>query len=274
MLWLNGQLLDEDAARINPADRGFLLGDGVFETMLAIDGHVIDFDAHMDRLAEGLSALAISLPYSHAEIGQTCADLLARNALMTGRASLRFSISRGIGPRGLTIADAMTPTCLLTAAPAPAPPAAMTVITSQRIRNEHSLSSKYKTLNYLDNIIARHDADAAGADEALMRNTQGCVACASAANVWCLEDRTLLTPPLHDGALNGTVRCRLLTLAPTLGLHAEETSLSRERIAAADGVFLTNSLIGVTPVTRMDGQTFPISPYIQTLARAYAEHVQ
>ena len=271
-VWLNGDLIAADAARIDPRDRGFLLGDGVFETFAATDGYVYRLAEHLERLSTGATVLGIPLPTNDIE----CAvqTVLEANDLAQGCAALRLTLSHGVGPRGLLAPADPHPTLLLTATAASAPPEAMTAVTVTVRRNEHSPTASIKHMSYLDNIIARNEAARSGADEAIMLNTAGNIAEASAANVFAIDSGgTLVTPALAEGALPGVTRRAVIELAAGLDIGVREIILSIERLAEADEAFLTNSLIGVCPLVALDGR--PIGdgapgPATRALKNAYA----
>ncbi len=208
MVYLNGQLHPRAEARIDPTDRGLLLGDGLFETMRADRGRIF-----------------------------------------------RLTLTRGPGPRGLLPPPDPRPTLLITASHLPStphPPATAHIASIRR--NEHSPLSNIKSLNYLDNLIARQEALAHGADEALLLNTAGHLAEASSANLFVVTDGILHTPSLTDGALPGITRAVVLEVAAELGLPAAETSLTPLDLARADEAFLTNSLMGIRALVKVRGQ--------------------
>ncbi len=252
-VWLNGDLVGTEAARIDPRDRGFLLGDGVFETFAAADGYVYRLAEHLARLRAGAAVLGIPVP-AH-DIERVVQAVLEANGLARGRAALRLTLIHGVGPRGLLAPVDPQPTLLLTAVATSAPPEAMTAVTATVRRNEHSPTASIKHMSYLDNVIARNEAAARGADEALMLNTAGNIAEASAANVFAVvAGGTLVTPASTEGALPGVTRRAVIELAAGLDLGVHETIVSVERLAEADEAFLTNSLIGVCPLVALDGR--------------------
>lgn len=248
--WLNGGFR-EDADAINIADRGLLLGDGVFETVLLADGVPAFWNAHMARLEGALNALSIPARPDNFAL-ETVKELAARCGVSTGAAVLRVTVTRGVGARGLAPMPAPAPTLLMTAQPyAPFPDGPSKLIVSHYRRSSSSLSSTYKVTNYVDNIMARHEAGQAGADDAVMLNEHGRVVCASAANIFVLnDDGSIVTPPVADGALPGVVRKVLLEQG------AGEFSIREDALdpSALHGkpVFLTNSLMGVRPA-HLDG---------------------
>ena len=244
---VNGVLADSKTARIDPADRGFTLGDGVFEIIVVRKNAVRHLAAHLARLTRGAAVLGIPMPGNIQEIAHMIGAAVTANALTD--AVVRVILSRG--PGGLEIAPPAhpTPTLVITVSPLPPPaePARVIIATVTR-RNEHSPLARIKPLNYLDNILARREAAAAGGDDALLLNTAGRVAESTAANVFVLVDGYMLTPPVEDGALPGIIRAEAIKLA-----RAEERSVTVEMIARASEVFLTNAL-GVQPVTHIDGK--------------------
>ena len=270
-VWLNGDLVGTEAARIDPRDRGFLLGDGVFETFAAADGYVYRLAEHLARLRDGAAVLGIPVPAN--DIERAVHAVLEANGLTRGRAALRLTLSHGVGPRGLLAPADPQPILLLTATAASAPPQTMTAVTASVRRNEHSPTASIKHMSYLDNVIARNEAASRGADEALMLNSAGNIAEASAANVFAVDsDGALVTPALTEGALPGVTRRAVIELAAGCDLGARETIVSVERLAEADEAFLTNSLIGVCPLVALDGRPIgngAAGPATRALKNAY-----
>ncbi len=245
MLWLDGRLVEREDARIDPADRGFTLGDGLFETIRAEAGCAAYLDRHLKRLKEGAQVLGIPLSWPDAAIEAALTALLAAEGLR--EAALRLTLTRGPGPRGIVPPAEPHPTLMITAGPLPPPagPARLVIATVTR-RNEMSPLARLKTLNFLDNILARREAAERGADDAILLNTAGRVAEATAANLFVLKDGVWVTPPVEDGALPGIARGRLLEQG------AVEASLEPADLARAAAAFLSNSL-GLRPVAAIDG---------------------
>jgi branched-chain amino acid aminotransferase len=245
-LWLNGALLTAEAVRIDPADRGLLLGDGLFETM-CVAGGVAQYAArHLARLRAGASLLRLDLP--DAEIlHQAFADIIAAHGLADG--VLRLTVTRGPGPRGVLPARPQRPTVLITAAPLPPPASPADVIIARGItRDENSPLSRIKSLNYLPSILARIEAEERGASDALLLNRAGTVAESSAATVFIHRAGEWLTPRLEDSALPGIRRAVLLEA----GL-VREAALSVARLLEAEALCLGNAL-SLRPVRSVDGQ--------------------
>jgi branched-subunit amino acid aminotransferase/4-amino-4-deoxychorismate lyase len=242
-------------------DRGLLLGDGLFETMLALDGALPRLAAHLDRMAAGCAVL--DLPFDRDE-----AERLVRQAApAAGRFAVRLTLTAGSGGRGLDRPAAPLPRLFATAAPsAPVITPASAIVAATR-RNEGSPAARLKTLSYLDNVLARAEARAAGADEAVMLNNRGEIACAGAANLFWIEGGRLFTPRLDRGALAGITRARLMAAEPV-----EEAAVGIEALDRAEAVFLTNSLIGVRPLSRLVSdlgeRTYAPNALVERLARA------
>lgn len=259
VLWVNGRLIRAGEPGIDPRDRGLTLADGLFETLRVSGGVPLRPGAHLARLRAGATTIGLPLPWTDNELAEMIGRTLAANEL--GDAVVRVTVSRGVPTmRGLLPEPDPVPSLVIHAQPfAGYPPElyhrGMRAITSQIRRNEHSPLANLKTLGYLDNILARRDAAAQDMDEALMLNTAGRLACATAANLFVVLDGTIVTPPLTAGVLPGTVRAMILEqLAPGLGLPVCEQPLSYAELVRADEAFLTSALLGVMPLTAVDRQ--------------------
>ncbi|MDR6774261.1 aminotransferase class IV [Azospirillum sp. BE72] len=263
-IWLNGQLMPAAEARIDPADRGFTLGDGLFETIRIKDGAPRHLPRHLARLTAGAALLRLPLPYDTATLSEAMAALIGATGLQDG--VLRLTLSRGTGARGVLPPPDARPTVMMTVAPAAnmtAPVAA--VIARSTRRNEHSPLSRLKSLNYLDSILARQEAAERGADEALLLNGAGRLAESSIANLFLSVGGRLLTPPVADGALPGIRRALILERH-----GAEESPLTPDDLARADEAILTNSL-GLRPLLSVDGIPVGIGSAGPVLARLLAD---
>jgi branched-subunit amino acid aminotransferase/4-amino-4-deoxychorismate lyase len=246
-------------------DRGLLLGDGLFETMLALDGAIPLIDAHLDRMAAG--CVALGLP----PLDREAARALCLSAPpASGRAAVRLTLTAGSGGRGLDRPADPVPRLVATAALSPWVQTPATLMVANTRRNEGSPAARLKTLSYLDNVLARREAQAAGADEAVMLNNTGHIACAGAANLFWIAGETLFTPSLDCGVLAGITRARLLAVARELGVASVEVVADRTVLEAADGVFLTNSLIGLRPVSRLGERVLSPHPLTARLADGLA----
>ena len=253
---------------IGPDDRGFTLGDGLFETLAAQHGRLCDVARHLARMATGCAALGLPPPDLE-RAGRLLREALPADA--TGQWAVRLTLTAGPGGRGLERPSDPTLTLVATAAPAPRPAGPARLATVGVRRNAGSPASRLKTLSYLDNVLARAEARAAGADEAVMLNTAGHVACAAAANIFWTREGVLFTPALDCGVLAGVTREDLMAAARGQGVEVREAAAGPEALAQADGVLITSSLIGARPVASVDGRALGLPPLIAQLAGALAE---
>jgi branched-chain amino acid aminotransferase len=252
-VWQNGRIVVPEEAHVSMADRGLLLGDGLFETMAVHNAQVFDLAAHLERLASGLGVLGFIQAVDLAKLRSGIARYIAAEEAPC--AVLRVTVTRGAGPRGLAPPEAPSPAIFMTLSPMPAvrkTPLSLHIATVTR-RNEHSVLSRIKALPYLDNVLALSEARAQGADDALLLNTSGTIACATAANVFVIREGRLETPPVCDGALPGTMRALVLCLAKQAGLAPVENSLHVGDLADADEVILTNSISRVMEAKDCNG---------------------
>lgn len=236
LAWHNGRVLPLAEARIDPGDAGLLLGDGLFETLRVEEGRAGDVEAHLDRLLAGLRRIGIDLPEDRPEEREALADAIAAVAEAAPRPLARLRVT------------VTAQTRLITATPyePPAGPVSAILLPEPWIDSRSPLAG-LKSLSYQANRLALRRAEAAGAFEALLLNERGRLAEGSRSNVILALPDGLFTPPVEDGCLPGTVRRRLLELDLIV-----ERSLDPEDLQAAGEVLLTNSLVGVLPVTRID----------------------
>lgn len=252
VVWLNGRVLPLAEARISPLDRGFLHGDGAFETLRAYRGKPFLLDAHLDRLELAGKELALPLP-DRATLARAVGEVLRANALAEAR--VRITVSRGEDGPDLW-PEAPVPTVLVTAQPVALPSwlyerGAAVVTSSLRVpARAHSKSTSFQA-----HVLAKGEARRAGAWEALLLNDRGEVAEGATSNVFALLDGEVVTPPTAAGALAGITRAAVLRLAqPALCLGAREAVLRPRDLLAAREVFLCSSVAEVVPVVRVDGQ--------------------
>lgn len=241
---------------IGADDRGFLLGDGLFETVLWDGGALAAFDAHAARLIAGCATIGLPAPTCQ-RLNAAALTAIAEARLQGARAAVRLTWTAGSGGRGLNRPTAITPRLIASAVSSPKPTTPARLIISSVRRNEGSPSSRLKSLAYLDNILARREATEAGADEAIMLNNRGEIACASAANLFWFEGETLVTPALDCGVLDGIMRAAVMARARGLGWIVRETSANPRALEQASSLFLTNSLTGVRIVAALDGTAMP-----------------
>lgn len=250
-------------------DRGLLLGDGLFETILARDGALVMMEAHGLRMQA--AAATLDLPFPSLDFLIDAALGALRQAdLQSGRAAVRLTLTAGSGGRGLDRPLSPAPRLLASAAPAPRPSGPVSLVLTRVRRNESSPAARLKTLAYLDQVLARREAQAQGADEALMLNTRGSVACAAAANLFWIVDGRLCTPSLDCGVLDGIMRAQVLAAAAACGLDVGEVDQEPDVLDRAEAVFLTSSLIGVRAVERIGARRYAPSAQVADLAAAVA----
>lgn len=246
-------------------DRGFTLGHGLFETVLWADGAPEHWDAHVERLERGCRALDLPLPDRAQFRAAAEAAVQVRGA--PRRAAVRLNWSAGSGDRGLDPPAVFEPRLTASASVLGPPPGPARLATAHVRRNDRSPAARLKSLSYLDSVIARAEARGVGADEALMLNTAGEVACAAAANVFWVHHDEVFTPDLACGVLDGVIRREVIAACHALGLPVHEVFANSGRLAGAP-MFITNSLVGVRPVANLDGRDLPASPVTKALAKA------
>lgn len=246
-VWVNGTFLDEKDARLSIADRGFTLADGIFETLLGIGERPVWLGEHLRRLRDGVSQLGLHVAFDDQALEDAVVDLLRRNGF--ARSAVRITLTRGpAAKRGLWVDDRSSPTFLMTCASStPVTESQRVVIARSTRRNEHSPLSRIKSLNYGDNILARREALARGATDALMLNGQGHVVCATVGNLFVRIGGQWITPPVSDGILPGIAREKILSR-----MDVKQASLSETDLHAADAVFISNSL-GSIDIIEVDG---------------------
>ena len=266
--WIDGVIVDASEARIPITDHGLLYGDGIFEGIRVFGGRVFRLDDHMARFRTGLSHIALDLPGGIEHARRVVLETVRAHA--TQEAYVRLIATRGEGALGVDPTSCSHPRLLclvdqIELYPDEKLATGLSMLTSSLRRPPADvLDPRVKSLNYLNNVLAKLEAKQHGADEALLLNQAGMVAEAAVANVFIVRDGELLTPPTSDGALEGIVRMTVLELAGTLGIPAREKTLGRFDFLAADEAFLTGSGAGIVPVTSLDqrrigqGQPGPI----------------
>lgn len=247
--WLNGAFQTDDIA-LSITDRGALLGDGLFETILVEEGTPVFFHEHMNRLKKSAADLAIPLPATDGTLQDVISVLAAEHA-HSPICAARITLMRGPGPRGIVppaLKDA-APTLLVTLVPSAAkPPQALSYIIAHTRRNEGSPASRMKTLGYLDNVLAKQEAISAQAQEALMLNNRGEVVCSTIGNIFILSREGILTPEIKCGVLPGITRTKIIECAEELSVPLQETRINPDMLEGQP-VFMTNSLMGMVKLT-------------------------
>jgi branched-chain amino acid aminotransferase group I len=277
IVYLNGDLILRSQAKLSPFDHGFLYGYGLFETMRAYNGCVFRLDRHLARLHQSAEALGIASELASFNLQKACYGTLEANELAEAR--LRLTVSAGEGDMtpntgtcsGITVFIAVRRL-------APLPPESYekgfsTVLSSWR-RNSQSPLSRLKSTCYLESVLARQEARAAGADEALILNERGFLAEGSTTNIFLVRNKKLVTPSLESGSLPGITREAVWELAQSLGIKAVEREVALGELAEAEEAFLTNSILEIVPLTRFGdepvGSARP-GPLTQRLMSAYRD---
>jgi branched-chain amino acid aminotransferase group I len=255
IVYLNDSLIPRSQARISVLDYGFLYGFGLFETMRAYGGRVFRLDNHLNRLV--CSAKALELPIEVSELKGAVTDTIHANKLSDAR--VRIAVSIGEGSMVPDPSTCERPTVLIMAEeyhpyPEQTYRKGFSAIVSSIRRNSRSPLSRLKTANYLENMLAKGEARAAGVDEALCLNEKGFLAEASMSNLFLVDDGVLRTPGEESGILPGITRGVVLELASRLGIGTLEHDVRLEEITGAQEVFLTNSLIEIMPLTGIEGR--------------------
>ena len=276
IVFINGNFIEEEEATISVFDRGFLYGDGVFETLRIYNGKPFLFDRHIGRLSHGLGSLFIGDKYSFSEYLEHTRELIEKNNVTEG--VLRIQATRGPGKRGYSTTGNYDPTVLISLHVAPNVDLnnvlPVKLATSTQILSDHDPFSTLKTTNKLANIVALREAEKIGMDDALLTNHKGNITEASGSNVFWTKDNTLFTPPVSSGCLSGITRGMILELAIALKLPTVQQDITPTQLGDAESVFLTNSIREIQPVIQIDDKPIAISPLIARLHAAYREAVE
>ena len=257
-IFIDGKYFDEKNAKISVFDHGLLYGDGIFEGIRAYNGRVFKLKEHIDRLYCSAKALLLDVPLSHSEMMRAVVDTCRRNKIRDGY--IRLVVTRGVGTLGLNPNRCKNPSVIIIAGKIQLYPPelyrkGMEIVTVATTRNLHSaLNPAIKSLNYLNNILAKIEADQAGCEEAIMLNAEGFVAECTGDNLFIIKEGHLSTPPLSAGALYGITRRVVLEMAEEMGMPSSEPNLTRYDLFNADECFLTGTGAEIVPVVKIDGR--------------------
>ena len=257
-IYLDGNFVQKQDAKISVYDHGFLYGDGVFEGIRVYAGNVFRLQEHLDRLYNSAKSIMLEIPHTKDEIKDLIINTLQKNEL--SNAYIRLVVSRGVGNLGLDPASCAKPSVIIIAEelaifPKELYDSGLEIVTVATRRNRPDvLSPKVKSLNYLNNILVKIEASLAGVSEALMLNDQGYVAEGSADNVFIVRGKELLTPPGYIGALEGITRNAIIEMARELDYTVKEEPFTRHDVYVADEVFLTGTAAEVIAVVKVDGR--------------------
>ncbi len=256
-VYLNDRFVDRKQAVVSVFDHGFLYGDGIYETLRAYEGRIFQLAQHLTRLRRSADLIGLALPMSEQAWPPLLEEVIRRNALHD--AYVRITVSRGEGEPGLDPALCSRPTVIIMAQPLPRYPPAyyeegVRVILSTVRRNPPAaLDPQIKSLNFLNNILAKREAARAGAFDAVMLNLDGFLAECTASNLFFVHEGHLQTPALSCGILDGVTRGLVLRLAREHGLRVDEGTYEPSVLRSAEECFLTNTTMEVMPVQRVDG---------------------
>lgn len=270
--YVNGSFIPEAQATVSIFDRGFLYGDGCFETMRVYNGKIFRLAEHLRRLKDGLAELAIDMP---ADCADTVRELIKRNQVADGTA--RVYVTRGTGRLGLSTRELSTPSVVAVVQPRvfPAEPAPWRALLSAWRLPEHSQLGQAKTANRLLYVMAKHEAEREGVDDAILFNERGFAVELSAANLFAVVNDELWTPSIYEGALPGITRAVVIELAGKLGLKVAECGFEREfLLTGAEELFATNSLVEIVPIRELNRLPKPVGAVTLKLREAYREFVQ
>lgn len=280
-IFIDGQFLGEQDAKVSVFDHGLLYGDGVFEGIRAYNGRVFKLKEHIDRLFYSAKAILLNLPMSHADICKAVVDTCRENGIRDGY--IRLVVTRGVGTLGLNPNRCKRPSVIVIADKVQLYPKeyyerGLDIVTVPTTRNLHSaLNPAIKSLNYLNNILAKIEANNAGCEEAIMLNSEGYVAECTADNVFLVKGNDLMTPPLSAGALYGITRGVVMGLARQSGLQVTEPNITRYDVFNADECFITGTGAEVVPVVKVDGRVIGSGspgPRTRELVKKYHDLVQ
>ena len=259
LVYINGEFFPQSEAKVSVLDRGYLYGDGVFEGIRGYNGRIFRLDQHLERLYRGAKAIALEVPLAPEELRDVVLETVRRNDVHD--CYVRVVVSRGQGDLGLDPRSCHTPATVVVIAstislyPLEAYERGLEIVTCVTRRNlVAAVNPEIKSLNYLNNILARIEACRAGAEEGLMLNHLGYVAEATGDNVFVWREGVLITPPAHVGILEGITRQVVLELAQEMELPAREDMLTLYQVYTADECFLTGTAAEIAPVSRVDGR--------------------
>lgn len=280
-VYISGKFVNKEDAKVSVYDHGLLYGDGVFEGIRSYAGQVFRLNEHVDRLYESARAIHLAIPMSTDEMAQAIIDTLAINNFTD--AYIRVVVTRGAGslgldPRKTTDPQVIIITDMISLYPEEFYENGLAIITAGTIRNHPAaLSPRIKSLNYLNNILAKIEGTNAGCLEALMLNHSGYVAECTGDNIFIVKHGVIHTPSIDAGILDGITRRAVINLATEKGLAVVERTMERYDILTADECFLTGTAAEVIPVTKLDGRNIgngEVGPVTRSLRQSFQKMVR
>ena len=258
-IYIDGKFYSEANAKISVFDHGLLYGDGIFEGIRFYNGRVFRLEEHLHRLWDSARSICLEIPMTMRNMTEAVLETIRQNHLRDGY--IRLLVTRGIGNLGLNPTQCKSPSVIIIAATIALYhedfyKKGLTIVTcATRRSNPAALNPAVKSLNYLNNVMARVEANLAGADEALMLNDAGNVAECTADNVFIVKHSQIFTPPVTAGALRGITRSVVFEIGAELGVKVRETDITRHDIFIADECFLTGTAAEIVPVVKADGRS-------------------
>jgi branched-chain amino acid aminotransferase len=275
-IFIDGKYFSERDAKVSVFDHGLLYGDGVFEGIRAYNGRVFKLKEHIDRLFYSAKSILLEIPMSNAALCRATVETIRANKLRDSY--IRLIVTRGVGTLGLNPRTCKKPSVIIIAGKIQVYPPelyarGMDIVTVPTVRNLHSaVNPAIKSLNYLNNILAKIEANNAGVEEAVMLNSQGYVAEGTADNLFIVKNGALFTPPLSAGALYGITRATVMELAGQAGVKVSEPNLTRYDLFSADECFVTGTGAEIMPVVKIDGRVIGAGkpgPFTKKLVKEY-----
>jgi branched-chain amino acid aminotransferase len=278
LIYLNGQIIPSEKAVISIFDHGFLYGDGIYETMRSYNGVVFKIEKHIKRLKKSASLISLSLPFSEEILKRDIYETLHANSLLN--AYIRITISRGKGDIGIDPELCKKPTIVIITKEFNGYPERLykegikLIIAKTRRNHKNALNPQIKSLNFLNNILAKVEAKKEGAYEALMLNVYGKIAEGTISNVFFIKDNTIMTPSTKCGILNGITRQTVIEMIKKENLNLKQGFYTKEDIYSADEVFITNTTMEIMPVSMIDKKKYKVGKYTNKLRKLYKKEVE
>jgi branched-chain amino acid aminotransferase len=280
-VWIDGRLVEKEQAKISVYDHGLMYGDGVFEGIRVYNGKVFEWDAHVRRLFDSAKSIRLAIPQSQSQLKTIVEETIRANGFTD--CYIRLIVTRGVGALGINPARCSNPSTVVIADSIDmygkdTYESGMAVITASIIRNHpNALSPRIKSLNYLNNILAKLEANDAGVAEAIMLNGAGYVAECTADNIFIVRAGAVLTPATTDGILEGITRSVIFDLCTRMEIPMREQTLQRHDLYIADECFISGTGAEIAPVVKIDGRnigTGQPGPITKRIMDAFHRHVR
>jgi len=278
LVYIDGKIVPSGEAVVSVFDHGFLYGDGIYETMISYDGVIFKLDEHLQRLYRSASLIGLTIPLEAELLKSALYETLLANVLKN--AYVRLTVSRGHGPIGLDPELCHKPTIVIMAQALKEYPLTLyekgvhLIISETRRNLKEAIDPRIKSMNFLNNILAKIEAINRDAYEAVMLNAHNHLTEGTISNIFFIKDTTLCTPSVSCGILDGITRGTVIDLAVREDIKTEEGEFSKEDLYAATEVFITNTSLEVMPVSKVDETIYPVGDITKRLYKAYKQEVQ